>query len=116
MSTTHDGTTARFTDWLATFRRAVVHRFTAVDVVTLLYIAIATAAVLAFSGHDHAGWNLLLTAHALILVLVLIAPALVYALFVGRTRVRDGPARWDGSWATGTRCCSWAGCTPRSAF
>ena len=84
MSTTHDGTTARFPDWLATFRRAVVHRVTAVDVVTLLYIAIATAAVLAFSGHDHAGWNLLLTAHALILVLVLIAPAARHSGPVGR--------------------------------
>src|SRR5207302_906338 len=48
------------------------------------YVAVATAAVLAFSGHDHAGWDLLLTAHALILILVLIAPAARQAGPVGR--------------------------------
>src|SRR5207237_54409 len=34
--------------------------------------------------HDHAGWDLLLTAHALILILVLIAPAARQAGPVGR--------------------------------
>src|SRR5438046_1195846 len=75
VSPSHDARTPRFTTLLATLRRGVVERLTAVDVVTLVYIAFATAAVLAFSGHDHAGWNLLLTAHGLIVVLVLIAPA-----------------------------------------
>jgi membrane-associated phospholipid phosphatase len=60
---------------LATLRRDVLQRLTAVDVVTLLYVAVATAAVLAFSSQDHAGWDLLLTAHALIVTLVLLAPA-----------------------------------------
>src|SRR2546430_1515461 len=71
----YDATTLRLPSLLATWRRSVVQRFAAVDVVTLVYIAFATAAVLAFSGHDHAGWDLLLTAHGLIVVLVLIAPA-----------------------------------------
>src|SRR5256884_3016905 len=59
---------------LATWRRSVGQRLTAVDVVTLLYIAVATAAVLAFSAQDHASWDLLLTAHALLVTLVLVAP------------------------------------------
>src|SRR4029077_17214550 len=80
----HDATTSRFPTLLATLRRDVVERFTAVDVFTLVYIAVATAAVLAFSGHDHPGWDLLLSAHALILVLVLIAPAARRAGPVGR--------------------------------
>ncbi|HKW42100.1 MAG TPA: phosphatase PAP2 family protein [Gemmatimonadales bacterium] len=56
------------------WRRNVLQRFTAVDVVTLLYVAVTTAAVLAFSGQDHASWDLLLTAHGLLVVLVLLAP------------------------------------------
>src|SRR5689334_19544599 len=67
-----------------TFRRAMMRRFTAVDLVTLLYVFFATAAVLAFSGADHAGWYWLLTAHALIVVLVLLAPAARRAGAVGR--------------------------------
>ncbi len=67
-----------------TFRRAMMRRFTAVDLVTLLYVAFATAAVLAFSGADHAGWYWLLTAHGLIVVLVLLAPAARRAGAVGR--------------------------------
>src|SRR2546421_11462482 len=84
VSTSHDARTPRFTTPLATLRRGVVERFAAVDIVTLVYIAFATAAVLAFSRHDHAGWDLLLTAHALIVVLVLIAPAGRQAGPVGR--------------------------------
>jgi len=80
----HDATTLRLASLLATWRRSVVQRFAAVDVVTLVYIAFATAAVLAFSGHDHAGWDLLLTAHGLIVVLVLIAPAARQAGPVGQ--------------------------------
>jgi len=49
-------------------------RFTAIDITTLLYVAVATGAVLAFTGEDHAGWDWLLLAHALIVVLVLLAP------------------------------------------
>ncbi|HEX9283510.1 MAG TPA: phosphatase PAP2 family protein [Gemmatimonadales bacterium] len=71
------------TSW-ATWRRGVVQRFTAVDLVTLLYVAVATAAVLAFSDDDHAGWDWLLTAHALLVALVLVAPAAREAGAVGR--------------------------------
>src|SRR5213078_4777596 len=70
----YDGTTVRLRSSLTTWRRSVGQRLTAVDVVTLLYVAIATAAVLAFSGQDHASWDLLLTAHALLVTLVLVAP------------------------------------------
>src|SRR2546422_1773939 len=69
---------------LATWRRSVGQRLTAVDVVTLLYIAVATAAVLAFSAQDHASWDLLLTAHALLVTLVLVAPLARQAGPVGR--------------------------------
>jgi len=69
---------------LTTFRRAIMHRFTAVDIVTVLYVVFATAAVIAFSGSDHAGWYWLLTAHALIVVLVLLAPAARRAGPLGR--------------------------------
>src|SRR2546421_12891462 len=80
----YGATTLRLTSLLATWRRSVAQRFAAVDIVTLVYIAFATAAVLAFSGHDHAGWDLLLTAHGLIVVLVLIAPAARQAGPVGQ--------------------------------
>jgi membrane-associated phospholipid phosphatase len=68
----------------ATWRRRVLERLTAVDVVTLVYVAVATAAVLAFSGADHAGWDSLLTANALLVVLVLLAPLARQAGAVGR--------------------------------
>ena len=49
--------------------------FTAVDLATLAYVAIATAAVLAsFQGEAIPGWQWLLTAHVLLVVLVLLAP------------------------------------------
>lgn len=70
----HDATTARSTSSLARWRRGVVQRLTPTDVVTLIYVAVATGAVLAFSGQDHASWDSLLTAHALLVTLVLIAP------------------------------------------
>ncbi|HYL20918.1 MAG TPA: phosphatase PAP2 family protein [Gemmatimonadales bacterium] len=79
-----DATTRGVTSLLTMWRRGVAQRFTAVDVVTLLYVVIATAAVLAFSGADHAGWYWLLTAHALIVVLVLLAPAARRAGPLGR--------------------------------
>lgn len=82
--TSHDAMTPRVKTLLAALRRAVLERLTAVDVVTLLYMAFATAAVLAFSGSDHAGWDSLLTAHALVVVLVLLAPAARRAGGVGR--------------------------------
>lgn len=62
----------------------VLHRFSPVDVATLLYLAVATAAVLAFGGNDHAARDWLLTAHALLLVLVLLAPAARRAGPLGR--------------------------------
>jgi membrane-associated phospholipid phosphatase len=80
----HDGTRARLTALRAAVRRAVGQRFTAVDLATLLYVAVATAAVLAFSGGDHEGWDWLLTAHALLVVLVLLAPAARESGPVGR--------------------------------
>jgi len=84
VSTSHDAMTPRFTTRLATLRRGVLERLTAVDIVTLLYVAIATAAVLAFSGQDHASWDLLLTAHALLVSLVLAAPLARQAGSLGR--------------------------------
>src|SRR5438046_10690255 len=74
VSPSHDARTPRFTTLLATLRRGVVERLTAVDVVTLVYIAFAAAAALAFSGHDHAGRNLLLTHLGFIGGLVLDGP------------------------------------------
>src|SRR2546430_11773398 len=79
VSPSHDARTPRFTTLLATLRRGVVERLTAVDIVTLVYIAFATAAVLAFSGHHHAGWDLPLTAHGMTVVLVLHAAAVLHA-------------------------------------
>ena len=70
----YDATTVRLKSSLLTWRLSVLQRLTAVDVVTLLYVAVATAAVLAFSGYDHASWDLLLTAHVLLVTLVLLAP------------------------------------------
>src|SRR3989442_11165645 len=49
-------------------------RFTPVDIATLLYVAVATGAVLAFTGEDHAGWDSLMVANALLVALVLLAP------------------------------------------
>jgi len=80
----YDATTVRLRSSLATWRRTVLQRFTAVDVVTMLYVAVATGAVLAFSGRDHAGWDSLLTAHALLVVLVMLAPLARQAGAVGR--------------------------------
>ena len=59
-------------------------RFTGVDIATLLYVTVATAAVLAFSSGDHADWAWLLAAHALLVALVLLAPAARAAGPVGR--------------------------------
>ncbi len=59
-------------------------RFTPVDIATLLYVAVATGAVLAFTGEDHAGWDSLMVAHALLVVLVLLAPRAREAGPVGR--------------------------------
>src|SRR3989441_8661179 len=80
----YDATTVRLKSSLTTWRLSVLQRLTAVDVVTLLYIAVATAAVLAFSAQDHASWDLLLTAHALLVTLVLVAPLARQAGPVGR--------------------------------
>ncbi|TMM27736.1 MAG: hypothetical protein E6F93_13745 [Actinobacteria bacterium] len=82
--TSHDGTTPRRTELLTSFRRAVLQRFTAVDLVTLLYVAVATVAVLAFTADDRAGWDWLLVAHALLVTLVLLAPRAREAGRVGR--------------------------------
>src|SRR6266700_6409506 len=84
VTTLHDAATACLTELRATFRRVVVQRLTSVDLVTLLYVAVATVAVLAFSRGDHADWNWLLTAHALLVALVLLAPAARASGPVGR--------------------------------
>src|SRR2546421_2494959 len=86
--TSHDATTARPKDTWATWRRAVVRRFTAVDLVTLLYVAVATVAVLAFTADDRTGWDWLLLAHALLVALVLLAPR-------AREAGRGGPVPRD---------------------
>lgn len=67
-----------------TGQRIAAPRLAPVDLVTLLYVAVATGAVLAFSGGDHESWDLLLTAHALLVLLVLLAPAARRAGPVGR--------------------------------
>ena len=80
----YDAPTVRLKSSLTTWRLSVLQRLTAVDVVTLLYVAVATAAVLAFSGYDHASWDLLLTAHVLLVTLVLLAPLARQAGPLGR--------------------------------
>ena len=84
-----DATTLRSTSGRATWRRSVIERFTATDLVTLLYVAVATAAVLVYTGNDHAGWDWLLVAHGLLVGLVLLAP-----------RAREGGpvGRFLGDW------------------
>ena len=72
--TVYDATTARVRKSWATWRRAVTERFTALDLITLLYVAVATAAVLAFARKDETEWGWLLVAHGLIVMLVLLAP------------------------------------------
>jgi len=64
--------------------RSTFARLTAVDVTTLLYVAVATAAVLAFSGDDGGGWGWLLVAHGLMVALVVIAPQARQAGSIGR--------------------------------
>src|ERR1051325_12085534 len=50
-------------------------QFTAIDLATVAYIAVATGAVLlSFRGEGIPGWPWVLTAHGLIVVLVLLAP------------------------------------------
>src|SRR3989449_1201243 len=79
-------------DGAAAHRRVVSHggmavstsRFTPVDIATLLYVAVATGAVLAFTGEDHAGWDSLMVAQALLVVLVLLASRAREAGPVGR--------------------------------
>ncbi len=80
----YDAATVRLRSSLTTWRRSVLQRFTPTDIVTLLYVAVATAAVLAFSSGDHAGWDSLLTAHVLLVVLVLLAPLARQAGAIGR--------------------------------
>lgn len=84
MSTAPDIAPPRPPSFVATWGHGVVHGFTAVDVVTLLYVAVATAAVLAFSRGDQGVWAWLLTANVLLAVLVFIAPAARRAGPVGR--------------------------------
>src|SRR2546428_3441892 len=64
-------------------------RFTPVDIATLLYVAVATGAVLAFTGEDHAGWDSLMVANALLVALVLLAP---------RAREAGPGGRFLGGW------------------
>jgi membrane-associated phospholipid phosphatase len=65
-------------------------RFTGIDLATLAYVGFATVAVaLSFQGDPIPGWPWLIVAHALVVVLVLLAP-----------RARDGGAagRFLGEW------------------
>ena len=64
--------------------------FTAIDLATLAYVAIATGAVLvSFRGDVLPGWPWLLAAHALIVVLVVLAP---------RARTAGPVGRFLGDW------------------
>jgi PAP2 superfamily protein len=78
----------RSTSSLAAWYRGVLQRLTPVDIATLLYVAAATGAVLALAD-DHAGWDLLMVAHALLVVLVLLAP---------RARAAGPLGRFLGDW------------------
>jgi membrane-associated phospholipid phosphatase len=84
----YEATTRRVTSLLTTWRRSV-GPLTAVDRTTLLYIAVATAAVLTLSRDDRTGWNWLLVAHGLIVLLVLLAP---------RARGGGSIGRFLGDW------------------
>lgn len=66
-------------------------RFTAIDLATLAYVGFATVAVaLSFQGDPIPGWQWLLVAHGLLVVLVLLAP---------RARAASGGAgRFLGDW------------------
>src|SRR5437667_12555462 len=59
-------------------------RFTPVDIATLPYVAVATGAVLAFTGEAHAGWESLMVAKALLVAPVRLAPRAREAGPVGR--------------------------------
>ena len=64
--------------------------FTGIDIATLAYVAIATGAVLlAFRGDGIPGWPWVLSAHALIVALVLLAP---------RARTAGPVGRFLGEW------------------
>ena len=64
--------------------------FTGIDLATLAYVVIATAAVLlSFQGDDIPGWPLLLLAHALLVLLVWLAP---------RARAAGPVGRFLGEW------------------
>src|ERR1051326_8665971 len=64
--------------------------FTAIDLATVAYIAVATGAVLlSFRGEGIPGWPWVLTAHGLIVVLVLLAP---------RARRSGRVGRFIGDW------------------
>ncbi|HUC40790.1 MAG TPA: hypothetical protein VMR92_08160, partial [Gemmatimonadales bacterium] len=70
--------------------KTVWRGFTAVDVATGVYVAIATGAVLlSFRGDGIPGWPWLLSAHTLILTLVLLAP---------RARNSGPVGRFLGDW------------------
>lgn len=65
-------------------------QFTAIDLATVTYAAVATAALgLSFRGDDIPGWPWLFVAHALLVVLVLLAP---------RARAAGPVGRFLGDW------------------
>ena len=65
-------------------------RFTAIDLATLAYVGLATIAVaLSFQGDPIPGWPWLCVAHALLLLLVLLAP---------RARAGSAAGRFLGEW------------------
>lgn len=65
-------------------------RFTGIDIATLAYVGLATVAVaLSFQGEPIPGWGWLFVAHALLVVLVLLAP---------RARSAGPAGRFLGEW------------------
>ncbi len=65
-------------------------RFTGIDIATLAYVALASVAVaLSFQGDPIPGWPWLVVAHALLVLLVFLAP---------RARAGSATARFLGEW------------------
>ena len=75
---------------MAVSEAAATRRFTGIDLATLAYVGLATVAVLlSFQGDPIPGWEWLFVAHALLVVLVLLAP---------RARAGSAAGRFLAEW------------------